>query len=456
MGLASCFLANTFGGGLTINSQKKIAWNLLQLGVLLLSLIPALGAIGILIAALLTIKQQWRSLLEGYTTRVVIWVLILLSICLIVSSCLANEPSLSLVGLANFLPYFILLSSLPLLITTSQQLRQIAWLFIITSPLIVILGLGQVFANWSFITIFGWELVAGGIPQGRMSSVFINCNFLGFYLLVCLTFCLGICINIWQTNKISIDRQAVQKIVALSIIASANLIGIGVVSSRNAWAISLVIILTFALYLGWKYLVFFIMGTMGAIGWSAYGFGASRDWLRNVISDRVWGRLSGEINPEMPVAFLRSSQWKFALYLIQERPWLGWGLRNFTPLYQAKTGVWLGHPHNLFLMFGAEMGVPIAICFISFIGWIMVRATIIFWQWDKIKSVSSPIETTEILIEVDCKENSEEDRGIFFTYLVAFAACIAFNLVDVSLYDFRSNTTGWLLLSAIVGTTNRA
>jgi O-antigen ligase len=270
-----------------------------------------------------------------------------------------------------------------------------------------------------------------------------------------LTFCLGICINIWQKNKIILDHQVAQKVAILSIIASVNLIGIIIVSSRNAWAISLIIILTFALYLGWKYLVFFIMGTIGTIGWSAYGFGNSRDWLRNVVPDRVWGRLSGEIDPEIPVAFLRSSQWKFAVHLIQERPWLGWGLRNFTSLYQAETDVWLGHPHNLFLMFGSEMGIPITIFFIGFIGWIMARGLIFCWQWDKIKSVISPIETTEIFVEVGCKEKSEGDRTIFFTYLVAFAACVAFNLVDVSLYDFRSNITGWLLLSAIVGTTDR-
>jgi O-antigen ligase len=440
---------------MTIDRQNQIAWNLLQLGVLLLSIIPALGAAGILIAALLKIRQQGRTLLQNSTIGAIILVLISLGICLIISSCFADEPSLSWLGLANFLPYFILLPSLPLIITTTQRLRRLAWLFIITSPLIVILGLGQVLANWSFNTIFGWELVAGGIPQGRMSSVFINCNFLGFYLLICFAFCLGLCLDIWQKIKTKVDRLSVRKIITLSIIAAIDLIGIIVVSSRNAWAISFLIAIAFALYLGWHYFVLFVMGIMGAIGWSAYGFGSSRDWLRSVVPSHIWGRLSGEIDPEIPVAMFRSSQWKFALHLIQERPWLGWGLRNFTPLYKAETGVWLGHSHNLFLMFGAEMGMPIAIFLIGFVGWILARAVIIFWQWDKRKSAaslerSSSVETTEILIEVGCKENFESDRAIFFTYLVAFSACVAFNFVDVSLYDFRSNVTGWLLLSAIV------
>ena len=47
------------------------------------------------------------------------------------------------------------------------------------------------------------------------------------------------------------------------------------------------------------------------------------------------------------------------------------------------------------------------------------------------------------------------DRLIFFSYLLAFVACTLFNTVDVTLFDFRLNTTSWLLLAAICGVSQR-
>jgi O-antigen ligase len=44
---------------------------------------------------------------------------------------------------------------------------------------------------------------------------------------------------------------------------------------------------------------------------------------------------------------------------------------------------------------------------------------------------------------------------IIFTYLVAFGACVLFNLVDVTLSDVKINTIVWLLLAAIAGVSQR-
>jgi hypothetical protein len=52
---------------------------------------------------------------------------------------------------------------------------------------------------------------------------------------------------------------------------------------------------------------------------------------------------------------------------------------------------------------------------------------------------------------VICQQENSADRLIFFSYLLAFAACTLFNTVDVTLFDFRVNTISWLLLAAICG-----
>jgi hypothetical protein len=48
-----------------------------------------------------------------------------------------------------------------------------------------------------------------------------------------------------------------------------------------------------------------------------------------------------------------------------------------------------------------------------------------------------------------------QNRLILFTYLVTFGGCILFNLLDVTIFDFRVNLLGWLLLSAICGVVYR-
>ena len=131
---------------------------------------------------------------------------------------------------------------------------------------------------------------------------------------------------------------------------------------------------------------------------------------------------------------MRVTQWKFALWMTQQRPLTGWGLRNFTPLYEAQNQIWIGHPHNLLLMLTAETGIPATLLFFGLVGWILAQA---------------------VLILAKISTNLSHDKLILFTYLVAFGGCTLFNTVDVTLFDLRVNTLGWLLLSAIWGVVYR-
>jgi O-antigen ligase len=124
--------------------------------------------------------------------------------------------------------------------------------------------------------------------------------------------------------------------------------------------------------------------------------------------------------------------------MTQERPWLGWGLRNFTPLYEAKMQLWLGHPHNILLMLTAETGIPATLLFCSLIGWILAQAVLLLSIWSDVAPSTARLQW-------------HQDKLILFTYLVAFAGCTLFNLLDVTLFDLRMNVLGWLLLSAICG-----
>lgn len=127
---------------------------------------------------------------------------------------------------------------------------------------------------------------------------------------------------------------------------------------------------------------------------------------------------------------MRKTQWHFAWNLTQQHPWTGWGLRNFLKLYKAETHLGLGHPHNLFLMLSAETGIPATLLFCGLIAWVVIAA---------IKVLQKP----QFL--------AQEDRLIFFSYVLVLLGWVLFNMVDVTIYDFRLNTLFWLILSAVCG-----
>jgi hypothetical protein len=45
----------------------------------------------------------------------------------------------------------------------------------------------------------------------------------------------------------------------------------------------------------------------------------------------------------------------------------------------------------------------------------------------------------------------ERDKLIIFSYLIAFTACILFNMLDISMFEVRVNIPAWILISAMTG-----
>ena len=184
-------------------------------------------------------------------------------------------------------------------------------------------------------------------------------------------------------------------------------------NSRNAWALVVFTGLAYAIYLGWHWLVALVMATVATVFGAAFAPAPLNKWLQVIVPEYFWARLTDR-NFDRPVAILRSTQWQFAWDKTREKPWSGWGLRNFTPLYEAQMQTWVGHPHNLFLMLTAETGIPAALFLFGWVGWILGKAVLLLINWSDV--------------------NSREDRLIFFSYLVAFSACTIFNMFDVSLF----------------------
>jgi O-antigen ligase len=415
-------------------SPSDWEWKLFQVALLIFPLIVPLGAAGILIALIKTWLNQHREIIQQPFTRgfgVVI-------LCLTLTSGFAVFPAEAWLGLANFVPFAVLFAAVPVLLNKPSRLRQIAWLLMIPSILVVALGLGQLFLGWEnpvpLRPILGWTLVRQGMPAGRMSSVFMYANISAVYLVIVFILGLGLWIDTYQSWRQDRKNTPIWLLGFLSVTIIGDGCGLILTNSRNAWGIAFVACLIFALYLGWRWIVLGVVSAASVVIWSSWGPSPGKEWLRGIIPVYFWGRLSDELYPDRPVATLRSTQWHFAWNMMLQRPLTGWGLRSFTPLYQSQFGEWLGHPHNLFLMLFAEIGIPGTILFCGVVGWLLMKAV--------------------RLLELG-KPDPPKQQLILFTYILAFAGCISFNCFDVTIFDIRVNLLGWLLLSAIAGLSKR-
>ena len=399
-------------------------WSGLQIGLLCLPLFPALGSVFIFASAVLAGIQK----LDRIKQQPLNWLLTLFGLWLIVVSLFAEYQQESWLGLANFLPFLVLFATISQVVCSFTQLNRLAWILVLSSPVVVILGFGQLWGGWRTTDLFlGWELLATGNPSGRMASVFMYANILAAYLLVVLIFGIGLWLETYQVCSQSHNHKQRWLLSLLTIVVIGDSLGLIFTSSRNAWAIAFLAALAFAIYLGWYWLLAGVSAVATTVLGAAFAPAPISNWLRIIIPPYFWLRLSDRMYPDRPLATLRLTQWQFCWELTQQHPWLGWGLRNFTPLYQARMDIWLGHPHNLFLMLTAEVGIPGTICLASAIAWILTSAIFLL------------------------KTLTAQARLRLFTYLVAFCSLILFNLLDVTLFDLRLNILAWIVLASIYG-----
>ena len=434
----------------TLNlSSLKSPWNCTQIGLFLLPLSPLLGAVFVVLAVL----RSWRQNFKEVCRLPVYRGLAILAGWLIFICFFADKQTESFLGFFNFFPYFIVFAGLSLLIRTTEQLRRIAWILVIGSMPVVLIGLGQLFLGWKGPVIFlwaviNWILADGGNPLGRMSSVFEYANVLANYLVITFVFSLGLWLENSQALKAIFnlsssfkDEQSKQKLWKFVFLTSAillNAIGLILTNSRNAWGLAGIACLVFAFYAGWRWLVAAVVGVAGTVFASAFGPNPFRQWLRLIVPKYVWARLTDELFVR-PAPTLRVTQWNFAWNGALSRPFTGWGLNNFSghyyqefaALYQGQALEWPQHPHNLFLMLSYETGLPAMLLFSGLIAWILARGVVLFMGRYSFEFAA--------------------DRLIFFTYLVAFFATTVFHLFDVTLFDLRVNLLGWFLLAGIFG-----
>ncbi|MBE9000832.1 O-antigen ligase family protein [Nostoc sp. LEGE 12447] len=416
-------------------SRWRSSWNYSLWALLIFPLSPLLGAVTIGFVSLIT----WLKQSHKINRRPLNWGFALLSLLLIVSAGFADDKTAAFLGLFNLLPFFLLFVAHSALIQTFVQLRQMAWVIVIGSMPVIILGLGQLFLGWSLKleilwVVLSWTIAPGGNPPGRIASLFLHANTFAAYLTIIFILSLGLWLEQWRLYQGLGIRKNSLPLIFLTVAVITNFITLIFTNSRNGWAIAIFACLAYALYQGWHILVGGVAAIVSSVLLAAFAPSPVAQIFRRVVPAFFWARLNDDMYPDRPVALMRKTQWEFAWSLAKEHPWTGWGLRSFSGLYKAQMHTPLGHPHNLFLMLSAETGFPSTFLFCGLLAWILI---------------------TGVQLLRKSKYINTEDRLIFFSYLLAFIGWVLLNTVDVTLFDFRLNALSWLILAAISGVVHR-
>ncbi|MEH2135464.1 O-antigen ligase family protein [Nostoc sp.] len=415
-------------------SRWRSSWNYSLWALLIFPLSPLLGAVTVGFVSLITWLKQSRKI----NRRPLNWGFALLSLLLIVSAGFADDKTAAFLGLFNLLPFFLLFVAHSALIQTFVQLRQMAWVLVIGSIPVVILGLGQLFLGWSFKfqfvwVVLSWTIRPGGNPPGRIASLFLHANTFAAYLVIVFIIGLGLWLENYQQLKAK-SQESFLPFLFLTVAMITNFIALIFTNSRNGWAIAIFACLAYALYQGWRILVGGVAAIVSSVLLAAFAPSPVAQFFRQYVPAFFWARLNDDMYPDRPVALMRKTQWGFAWSLAQEHPLTGWGLRSFSRLYKAQMEIPLGHPHNFFLMLSAETGFPSTLLFCALLAWILI---------------------TGVQLLRNAKHINTEDRLIFFSYLLAFVGWMLLNTVDVTLFDFRLNALSWVIFAAICGVIHR-
>lgn len=420
---------------------------LLRGSLIVLPYLSYVGLVGLIALIFSLLAKHRRSALDSFTRNG----LLLLTGLLILSSGLAANRGEAFLQLANFLPFFLLFGVLPFLLDRTERLAQLATDIVIAALPINAFALVEYIlrTEWVQRTYRSFPLVRWARLRphvGRAMVMFDHPNALASYLV--LVFGLGLGLILYQavcrrsqpnlnSNNPNLIRgvPASWKTKLLYVATYANLIGIFCSGSRNGLMIAVAQILIFGLLWGVFLKASRVVLLVSGLGLSGIVAGA----VRLGIGGRTLALNEWANDPRLRL-------WHISFSLLQERPWLGWGLGNYKfefagrllSLYPSCVNVRsrrivpvecadVTHAHNFWLTLATEGGLIVAIGLTLWVGYLCFRAVQVFM------STQSPAP----------------ERMLLLAYLLAFSGCIAFACFDVTLYDARVNTLDWFILAGI-------
>ena len=338
---------------------------------------------------------------------------------------------LSWVGLLNWLPFFWLFWAFQPYLRTSSSRRSSALCLLSGSIPVVITGIGQIFFSWEgpwqlFNGLIIWFISPGGEPNGRLSGLFDYANIAGAWLSIIWPISLAALLQ----SKLKYSERFILLFLSISIVSALIL-----TDSRNAWG-ALVLAIPFVLGpFSWFWLLPLLALCLVPIVFSIVPwFGLDINlWFRTFVPEAIWSRLSDvRYMGQRALVSTRINQWGVAINLLLEKPWLGWGAAAFSILYPLRTGLWLGHAHNLPLELGVSHGIPASLLIIIPIITLLITA------------LKKGVLTSEK------KEDNYLKLNIFDrAWWTSSFILLVLHASDIPFFDSRLNIAGWVLLAGL-------
>ncbi|MCY7367309.1 MAG: O-antigen ligase family protein [Chamaesiphon sp.] len=406
--------------------ELQSIWLLFLVGIIILPY-TTLGAIPVAVGLFLIVRLNISEIRTARLNKI----LAFLSLVIVLISFLSINYLESLVFTVNIFPFFVFFASYQYLFKHPDILRKLAWVIIIASIPIIIIGFGQLWGGWGIDLKAGSAQVVDlhkfGMPLGRMSSIFYHANALANYLQLVFALCMGLWLDTYGKSNRQ-EQLFKPKLYFLSCYFVITLLALVLTSARTGWIVTILSIVAMIIYQKWYLILGIISLLMSLIFGAAYAPDPARTGLRKIVPSYFWARINDQMYPNRPTADTRESIFQFAGQLILEKPWSGWGLQTFGNLYRAKTGLYINHPHNLLLSLSYGLGIPITV-------FLMLVMVYIFYV---------AIRGFHCL-----PDRWKSARTIIFSYIIAAIGAIVMNMTDITIFVLPLNVMFWSILMAI-------
>ncbi len=333
------------------------------------------------------------------------------------------NPNLSLLGMANWLPFFWIFWACQLFTNSHDKRRRFA-LFLIsgTFPLLIT-GFGQFFFDWTGpFEIFNGLIIWYQRPietPGGLSGLFSHQNYAGSWLNLVWPFCIAFVLE--KT------KNFIKKSISLCFLISVGF-AIFLTYSRNAWAGLLFSSPFVVAQEGFLCVVVFcILFSLMLLFLISPIFSLDiQNFLVNLIPNKILLEFSKEGYKDIDAT--RIDILKNAFEIINMRPFIGMGAASFTALYALKTNFYKGHSHNLFTELAISYGLPVSIIFALTIVSILIFSYYVIF----LKNINS--------------------RNSYFFERAYWAAVFFFFIsqnFDIQYFDGKISIVVWILLATL-------
>ena len=331
------------------------------------------------------------------------------------------NPNLSLIGMANWIPFFWIFWACQPFVNTKEKRKKFA-LFLIsgTFPLLIT-GFGQYFFKWTgpFETLNGliiWYQRPIVFPGG-LSGLFNSQNYAGSWLNLVWPFCIAL---IFEKTK-NLYNKSVHTCFLVAIA-----LAIFLTYSRNAWLgllIAFPLVITQQAFF-WLIIIFLISASIIIFLISPIFTGEIQTIFRELIPNKILLEFSEEGYKNLDVTRLEIL--KSAVDIISTSPLLGIGAASFTAIYELKTSFYKGHSHNLLTELAISYGLPVTIIFaLTILSILAISYYAVFFKNSK---------------SIDYFERACW-ASVFFFFLS--------QLVDIQYFDGKISIIAWILIASL-------